>query len=41
MHYIGIELEVNQRHALGDARTWRALRCALIESFGAALACTG
>lgn len=35
--YIGIELEVSQRHALGEAARWRSLRRVLIETFAAAL----
>jgi hypothetical protein len=30
--YAGIELEVNQKYPLGDARKWRALRGLLVES---------
>jgi predicted N-formylglutamate amidohydrolase len=35
--YIGIELEVNQRHPLGETAHWRSLRRALIECFAEAL----
>ncbi|MGE5526059.1 MAG: N-formylglutamate amidohydrolase [Rhodospirillaceae bacterium] len=35
--YIGIEIEVNQKHALGDARRWSALRRAVTLSLRAAL----
>lgn len=31
--YSGIELEVNQKHALREASAWRALRKRLVESF--------
>jgi predicted N-formylglutamate amidohydrolase len=31
--YSGIEIEVNQKHPLGDASAWRALRKRLVESF--------
>jgi predicted N-formylglutamate amidohydrolase len=34
--YAGIELEVNQKHALGDPTAWRALRRILISSFNEA-----
>lgn len=35
--YLGIEIEVNQRHALGDAAEWRKLRRAIAQAFTAAL----
>jgi hypothetical protein len=35
--YVGLELELNQRFALGDARPWQALRGALVETFAATL----
>lgn len=35
--YLGIEIEVNQRHTLGDARRWLQLRRAIVHSFRAAL----
>lgn len=35
--YAGIEIEVNQKYPLADARTWRALRSALIKSLARAL----
>ena len=31
--YTGVEIEVNQKHALGDRERWRALRAHLVESF--------
>lgn len=37
--YIGIELEINQRIALGDAQGWRRLRTLVIESLLQALDC--
>ena len=30
--YVGVEIEINQRHVFGDASTWRALRAAVVES---------
>ena len=36
--YSGIELEVNQKHALGEPRAWRALRALLVASLRQALA---
>ena len=36
--YIGIELELNQRHALGTAAHWRAVRHAVIDALHEALA---
>ena len=35
--YLGIEIEVNQKHALGDARAWRELRSAIAASLAQAL----
>ena len=35
--YIGIEIEVNQRHARGNPRAWRRLRALLIGTFAHAL----
>jgi hypothetical protein len=35
--YAGVELEVNQKHVLGPAAAWRALRRALVASFLVAL----
>jgi len=35
--YCGVELEVNQKHALGDAAAWRGLRKRLTASLHAAL----
>jgi len=35
--YCGVELEVNQKHALGDAAAWRTLRKRLTASLRAAL----
>ena len=35
--YSGIELEVNQKHALGEPRAWRALRALLVASLRHAL----
>jgi hypothetical protein len=35
--YVGIELELNQALVLGDAKTWRALRRAVVATFQAAL----
>ena len=35
--YCGVELEVNQKHPLGDAAAWRTLRKRLTASLGAAL----
>jgi predicted N-formylglutamate amidohydrolase len=32
--YVGIQIEVNQKFPRGDARRWRALRRALVDSFG-------
>ena len=29
--YAGVEIEVNQKYPLGDARRWRALRAALVD----------
>jgi hypothetical protein len=31
--YVGIELEVNQKHATGDARLWRDIRKHLVTTF--------
>jgi predicted N-formylglutamate amidohydrolase len=39
--YIGIELEINQKHAQQDAPHWRAVRKAVIASFRAAMEATG
>lgn len=39
--YIGIELEINQRHVFGDPYAWTALRQAIIESLVSALAVCG
>jgi predicted N-formylglutamate amidohydrolase len=36
-HYVGIELELNQRHALSSAMHWRAVRISVIESLKEAL----
>ena len=36
--YVGIELEINQKHVLDDARYWRVLRRAVIKSLRRALA---
>lgn len=36
--YAGVELEVNQRFPLGDAKTWKALQRTLIESLEQTLA---
>ncbi len=38
--YIGIELEINQKHVLGAPDTWRALRRLLVEALAAGLAGT-
>jgi len=38
--YRGIEIEVNQKFLLGDARVWRSMRRLLIESLREALAST-
>ncbi|HYC47516.1 MAG TPA: N-formylglutamate amidohydrolase [Burkholderiales bacterium] len=35
--YAGVELEVNQKHPLGDAAGWRALRTTLVTAFIQAL----
>ena len=35
--YSGIEIEVNQKYALGDAETWRALRRVLVDTLRRAL----
>jgi predicted N-formylglutamate amidohydrolase len=35
--YAGIEIEVNQKHTLGDAETWRALRRLLVAALQQAL----
>lgn len=35
--YVGVELEVNQKHVFARGRTWRALRETLIETLGDAL----
>jgi predicted N-formylglutamate amidohydrolase len=35
--YIGIEIEVNQRHALGNSRSWAKLRETIAYALGAAL----
>ena len=35
--YRGVELEVNQKHPLGDPARWRALRKQLVASLAAAL----
>lgn len=35
--YVGIELEVNQRHVLRGGRAWAVLRCALIDTLREAL----
>ena len=32
--YLGIEIEVNQKHVLGGAREWRMLREVLVRSLG-------
>ena len=39
--YVGVELEVNQKHVLKADRSWAALRTTLIESLRAALAIPG
>ncbi len=36
--YLGIEIEVNQKHTLGDTRRWAQLRRAIVQSFAATLA---
>ncbi|NMG73984.1 N-formylglutamate amidohydrolase [Aromatoleum diolicum] len=36
--YVGIELEINQKHVAGAARQWAALRKGIVEALGAALA---
>ena len=36
--YAGIEIEVNQKHALGDEQAWRSLRKLLVGTLRAALA---
>lgn len=38
--YIGLELEINQKHVHGDAAHWRAVRQAVIEAFCKAAAGT-
>ena len=38
--YAGIELEVNQKHVLGDPHAWRTLRTQLVHTFKSALART-
>lgn len=35
--YVGVEIEINQKHALGDVRRWRALRGVVVESLRRAL----
>ena len=35
--YVGIELEINQKHILGDQSRWPALQRAVIETLGATL----
>lgn len=35
--YAGIEIEVNQKHTLGDPAAWSALRKVLVQSLGVAL----
>jgi hypothetical protein len=32
--YIGVEIEVNQKHVLAGARQWRMLREVLVQSVG-------
>ena len=39
--YMGIELELNQKHVAGDARRWSALRRVIVESLRRALASAG
>jgi predicted N-formylglutamate amidohydrolase len=36
--YLGLELEVNQRHPLGGARAWRQLQDAIVAALAEALA---
>jgi predicted N-formylglutamate amidohydrolase len=36
--YVGIELEVNQRHVAAGAAAWAELRSAIVDSLGTALA---
>jgi predicted N-formylglutamate amidohydrolase len=36
--YLGVELEINQKHAIGDTHAWRKLRQAVIKSLSLALA---
>ena len=36
--YIGVEIEVNQKHTLGEARAWRQLKAAITSSLAQALA---
>jgi hypothetical protein len=36
--YTGVEIEVNQKHTLGDAARWRALRNLLVHSLQTTLA---
>lgn len=38
VEYAGVELEVNQRFPLGDAKTWKALQQTLVESLEQTLA---
>jgi predicted N-formylglutamate amidohydrolase len=35
--YVGIEIEVNQKHVLGSEREWRMLRRVLVQSLGEAV----
>jgi len=35
--YVGIEIEVNQKHVLGSEREWRMLRKVLVQSLGEAV----
>ncbi len=37
--YMGIELEVNQKHVVRDGRYWTAMRRVIVESLSLALAC--
>jgi hypothetical protein len=38
--YVGIELEINQKHVAGPPRRWRPMRLAIVESLRRALAGT-
>jgi len=35
--YVGIELEINQKHVAGPARRWRPMRLAIVEALRCAL----